>query len=365
MKRWLVLGLTVGACTGGRPGPTRVPADTGFAELVALLSEPGGYFDTDNLISNERSYLRAVPALESDDLRGRAYLGVGPSQNFSYIAAMRPAVAFIVDIRRDNLLEHLLFKALFELSPTRAGYLARLLGRPPPDTAGAGGADIDRIVESIDALAPDPDAASASLAAVATKVRGYGIPLSEDDLATIAAFHQAFIDAGLDLRFRSFNRAPQWYYPTYRELLLETDATGRRRNLFATAGAYGFVRDLEMADLIIPVVGNLAGPHAVRAIGDYLRSRNLTVGVFYTSNVEFYLFGDGTFDRFVANLDGLPLADGALIVRSIFGRLGSGPGRLPGYGSTQLTASARGLVDSYQQGGIVRYRDLWRESIRP
>jgi hypothetical protein len=33
-------------------------------------------------------------------------------QSFSYIAAIRPAVAFMIDIRRDNLLMHLMFKAL-------------------------------------------------------------------------------------------------------------------------------------------------------------------------------------------------------------------------------------------------------------
>src|SRR5215207_7700196 len=84
-------------------------SDSAFAALVARLSEPGGYFDTDNLISNESSYLHAVGRLRA--LRGAgptgAYVGVGPDQNFSYIAAARPKVAFIVDIRRDNLLQHL------------------------------------------------------------------------------------------------------------------------------------------------------------------------------------------------------------------------------------------------------------------
>ena len=67
------------------PGPARVlaqaAAPASFAARVAALSEPSGYFDTDNLISNERSYLHAVPELEK--LSGRAggsgvYLGVGP-----------------------------------------------------------------------------------------------------------------------------------------------------------------------------------------------------------------------------------------------------------------------------------------------
>src|SRR5471030_874151 len=100
-------------------------APTTFASRVAQLSEPEGVFDADdNLITNERSYLHVMPALHDSGATGGAYIGVGPDQNFSYIAQVRPAIAFIVDVRRDNLLLHLLFKALFELSPTRAEYLA-------------------------------------------------------------------------------------------------------------------------------------------------------------------------------------------------------------------------------------------------
>src|SRR4029453_11078338 len=94
-----------------------------FARQVRELSEPGGTFDTDNLISNERSYLHVLPALKQGRVNGGAYIGVGPDQNFSYIAAIRPSIAFIFDVRRDNLLLHLLFKALFQLSDTRAEYL--------------------------------------------------------------------------------------------------------------------------------------------------------------------------------------------------------------------------------------------------
>ena len=99
-------------------GPDMVGADVDTVSATsepAAASEPGGYFDTDNLISNESSYLQVVPELRRAGISGGAYLGVGPDQNFTYIAEIRPAIAFIVDIRRDNLLLHLLFKALFQL----------------------------------------------------------------------------------------------------------------------------------------------------------------------------------------------------------------------------------------------------------
>ena len=123
-----------------------------FGALVASLSEPGGYFDTDNLISNERSYLHVVPTLRT--LAGQTggssvYIGVGPDQNFSYIAHLRPARAILIDIRRDNLLLHLLFKSLFAEAATRADYLALLTAR---DLKPAGGDEpIEALVRRVDA----------------------------------------------------------------------------------------------------------------------------------------------------------------------------------------------------------------------
>src|SRR5687767_5514644 len=128
VRHSLCLALLV--CLGPAFAPQRGTAprpEGSFASLVARLSERAGYFDTDNLISNERSYLHVVPDLRAIAERGRGvYLGVGPDQNFSYIAHVRPSLAILIDIRRDNLLLHLLFKALFAESPTRLAYLAML-----------------------------------------------------------------------------------------------------------------------------------------------------------------------------------------------------------------------------------------------
>src|SRR5690349_23835187 len=135
------IGLAVGisllclvSSAAQQAAPTGRTQDS-FSSRVAALSEPGGYFNTDNLISNERSFLHVVPelrALSRQASADGAYLGVGPDQNFSYIAHLRPSIAVIVDIRRDNLLLHLLFKAIFAESRTRVDYLALLTGRPIP-----------------------------------------------------------------------------------------------------------------------------------------------------------------------------------------------------------------------------------------
>ena len=107
------------------------------------LSEADGFFRSDNLVSNELFMQRVIPDLTRIVKPGRVYLGVGPEQNFTYIAAIKPAMAFIIDVRRGNLQLHLMYKALFELSSDRADFVSRLFSlkrpaRPRPQVVGAG-----------------------------------------------------------------------------------------------------------------------------------------------------------------------------------------------------------------------------------
>src|SRR6267378_3329015 len=118
--------------------PGRI-ADRDFWTLVSDFSENGGFFRSDNFVSNETTFQYVIPDLKERTKPGGVYLGVGPDQNFTYIAAIRPKVAFIVDIRKQNMLEHLMYKALFELSEDRAQFLSRLFSRRVP--AGAGDAE--------------------------------------------------------------------------------------------------------------------------------------------------------------------------------------------------------------------------------
>ncbi|MBP1622732.1 MAG: hypothetical protein H6Q07_752, partial [Acidobacteria bacterium] len=100
-----------------------------FGRLTSLLSEPEGYFDTDNFISNEAGYLKILPLFDSMRIKGGVYLGVGPDQNYSYIAAIKPELAVLVDVRRQNQLQHFLYKALSFLSADRNEFLERLFGK--------------------------------------------------------------------------------------------------------------------------------------------------------------------------------------------------------------------------------------------
>src|SRR5947208_3733893 len=103
---------------------------TEFSRLFRALSEEGGYFRSDNFTSNETSYLHVVDKLRELGATGGAYIGVGPEQNFTYIAKVRPRIAFIIDIRRQAMIQHLMFKAVFQLAPDRVHYLSLLLSKP-------------------------------------------------------------------------------------------------------------------------------------------------------------------------------------------------------------------------------------------
>ena len=100
-----------------------------FSRIIREFSEEGGYFRSDNLVSNETAYLHVVDQLQDSGISGGAYLGVGPEQNFTYIAKVRPRIAFIVDIRRQAIIQHLMFKALFRLADTRAKFLSLLFSK--------------------------------------------------------------------------------------------------------------------------------------------------------------------------------------------------------------------------------------------
>ena len=341
------------------------PADSAFARLVQRLSEPGGYFDSDNLISNETSYLHVLDGMRRLKVQGGAYIGVGPDQNFSYIAMIRPDIAFMIDIRRDNLLEHLLFKSVFAMSRNRVEYLCFLFGKPVPrDVDHWGSKSIQDLVEYIDATPTDGDLADSVQSAISQRVRRLGIPLSTLDLETIARIRDAFVRDSLDLRYSSIGRAPRPYHPTYRQLLLEKDRSGRQANFLASEEAFQYVKGLEGRDLVVPVVGNAAGEHALAAIAQLVAERGEKVSALYISNVEQYLIRDGGFPQFAENVKLLPRDRRSVMVRSFFGygygfgTAGAHPLNVAGHYSTQILQTLDAFVATYDSGAVRSYYDL-------
>ncbi len=368
VKRAVILGIVFLAAlaTYEIRTSTQVPvgqaAATSFAALSDQLSEPSGEFDTDNLISNESSYLHVMPALEQGGVTGGVYVGVGPDQNFSYIAHIRPTSAFIIDIRRDNLLLHLLFKALFAASRNRVEYLSILVGRQPPDRLETWrDASIEKIVTYFDDAKPLPAPVLASTAErLHDSIKKTGMAVSDRDLATIDRFHGQFIRSGLGLQFQSTGRPAREYYPTYRDLLLETDRRGRQLCYLAAEDDFQFVKALEGRDLIVPVVGNLAGPKALAAIGGEIARRGEKVSAFYISNIENYLFRDGSFARYIENVKKLPHTDKSVVIRSLFGGYAL-PESVPGYYSTSAVQTINELLANCGSTRCRGYFDLLRK----
>jgi len=331
--------------------------DDAFWRMFSEFSEPGGDFHSDNLVSNERGFPAVAAQIAGLPSAASAYVGVGPEQNFSYLAALGPRMAFIVDIRRENAILHLFYKALFELSASRAEFLSRLFSRPRPRHLGPA-SQARELLEAFAIVPSSLDLYTANLREVrAQLLEVHGFGLGAEDLTALEHVSAAFFEAGPDLRYslRGFRRPRP--FPSYAELMSATDDLGVARSYLASEPGYQVVRALQQNNLVIPVVGDFAGGKALRAVGTRLRTLGLTVTAFYASNVENYLFRRGDWRRFYENLGDLPLDRRSVLIRFAprgFGMYRSGPGFDGGLVLDPIT----GLVAAFRRGAITNYGDL-------
>jgi hypothetical protein len=325
-----------------------------FRQIVEELSEKGGYFDTDNLISNEAAYGQVVEKLSPS--KG-AYLGVGPEQNFHYIGRLRPSWAFIIDVRRDNLLQHLLLNAILVKAETPYEYLCWLFSRScggevPTET-------FSELVDEVESAPPDPRLFDRNLKAVLEHIETrLGFPLDDADGDTVAGIYRAFFDRQLGLRFQSHGRPPMPYHPTYRGLLVATGSDGTPSSFLSRPDDYAHVRRLALEGKLIPVVGDFAGPHALRAVGDFIRKQGETVSAFYVSNVEFYLMREGLFETYVENVRSLPRSESSQFIRAYFSYGYPHPAALPGYRSTLVRQKMNRFFELNDAGAYLNYWDV-------
>jgi hypothetical protein len=77
-------------------------SDKEFWKIVTEFSEPNGAYIFENFVSNEDDYQAVLPELKKTFNPGSIFIGVGPEQNFTYIFALKPKMAFVVDIRRQE-----------------------------------------------------------------------------------------------------------------------------------------------------------------------------------------------------------------------------------------------------------------------
>jgi hypothetical protein len=253
-------------------------------------------------------------------------MGVGPEQNFTYISALKPAMAFIVDIRRGNLDLHLMYKALFELSADRNEFVSRLFSRPRPGGIDATSTPAEIFaaygrVQSSEALY------QANLNAIRRHLLGrHGFELSNDDIAGIEYVYRAFFRFGPDLRYASTSGFGGGIQPSYAAMMAATDTDGRMHGFLTSEETFGVLKDLESRNLIVPVVGNFGGPKAIRAVAAYVRKREAAVSTFYLSNVEQYLRQGGLWGAFCGNVGTLPIDETSTFIHATRSRGRRGPG---------------------------------------
>jgi len=335
-----------------------------FARLVQQFSEEGGYFQSDNFTSNETAYLRIVSRFQELGVSGGAYVGVGPEQNFTYIAKIRPSIAFIVDIRRQAMIQHLMYKAIFHHAETRAQFLAWLFSEPIPGRGALrANVPVEDLIAYVTMSPATPEAFEANLATLRRTIeREFRFPLSSADEESLRYVYSAFFHGNLRISFRfgprGYPSAWSGGFPGLRDLLVATDENGSKGNFLASEADYQFVRSLHRRNRIIPVVGDFAGPRALAAVGSYLRKNGYTVSAFYTSNVEQFLFGNDVYARFAENVRKLPINEHSVFIRAVRSGWDRHPAALPGHRMTPMLQRLAVFLRDFDAGLLQDYWSL-------
>jgi hypothetical protein len=343
-------------------------SDQEFWRTIVQFSEPSGQYTGDNWISNEASIQNVIPPLKQLTKPGGVYLGVGPEQNYTYMWALQSKIGFIIDIRRQNMLNVMLFKALFEMSPTRADFVANLFSRRRP-------AGIDATTNVKALMAAIESAPKEGLAANTATVRSifakHGFALSEEDLSTIDFIYGIFNRGGpmITAEFASPG-SPGGVPVTYADLMTATDKNGEAWSYLSSEAAYQYVKELHRKNLIIPLVGDFAGRTTIRMVSDYLKQRNATVTAFYISNVEMYLSGQ-VMKNFHANVSTLPIDSSSMFIRwAPRPAIPSVPWYTPDmggiWGVATMLSPISDMVELYRTGrSPSTYQDTYRATVDP
>jgi hypothetical protein len=261
-------------------------SDEAFWQLMVDLSEPPGVFThSDNLVSNESFLVHTVRQLRA---RGGVYIGVGPEQNFSYIARLAPAMAFVIDIRRENRNLHLLYKVLFEASADRIGFVSRLFSRDLPRRAGQD-ASVDDLFDALSRTASSATLRAATGQLVRDRlIAAHKWFLTPEDLSSIDYALDAFASDGPGIHYSRL-RPDSERGPSYRALMTSRDVGGLPRSYLASDEAFAIVKELHARNLVVPVVGDFGRAGALVRVSEYVQRHGSSVSAFYGSNVEVYL----------------------------------------------------------------------------
>jgi len=286
-------------------------SDSEFWKMVSEFSEPHGFYQYNVVTSNEVSYQYVVPNLIKRGRFGGVYLGVGPEQNFTYIAAIQPKIAFIFDIRRDMLFIHLMYKSIFEMSADRVEFVSNLFSRKAPAHLTAD-SSVQDIFQAFAKSPADTTLAADRLKQILNRLKTvHRFALTAQDEEGIRSIYMTFVREGVVYFDSSF------LSPGYARLMLLTDLAGKNWSFLASRENYDRIRAMQQKNLIVPLVGDFGGPKAIRAVGQYLKDRGATVNAFYISNVEDYI--GGKWPQYISNLGSLPVEPSSTFIRWYIG----------------------------------------------
>jgi len=334
-------------------------SDETFWNMVSEFSETGGYFRSDNFVSNETTFQYVIKNLKKTT-PGGVYLGVGPDQNFTYIVAMQPKLAIIFDIRRQNTMQHLMYKALIEMSSDRADFLSRLFSRTRPANLGKS-STAEELFTAYDGIAPNRQLFVQTFQEIKNQLEEHHkFKLTADDEATIQYVFSSFYSGGPDLTYNGVTGGFGRRMPSYAEMMQMTDEEGINRSYLGTEENFRILQDFQKKNLIVPVVGDFGGSRAIRAVAVYLKQHDAFVSAFYVSNVEQYLFQQGDdWSKFYRNVETLPLDATSSFIRSVFNgqALTSQPSGF-GLRSVSLLSSIPELLKAFNEGEVRTYYDV-------
>jgi hypothetical protein len=290
-------------------------SDAEYWKMISDFSEPGGSFQLEIITSNETSYQSVMPDLIRVAKPGGTYFGVGPEQNFTYIAALQPKIAFIFDIRRDMMLEHLMYKAVFEMSANRVEFVSNLFSRRAP-TQLTDASSVQAIFQAFSRVPAETALTDTLIKNILTRLKTvHGFALSTRDEDRIRAIYLTFAREGV------LNFSSSFMSPGYSGLMTTNDRLGKNWSFLATTENYARVRAMHQKNLIVPLVGDFGGPKAIRMAGQYLRDHGAVLNVFYLSNVEDYI--GGVWTQYMRNIASFPMDSSSVLMRWHIGQSNS------------------------------------------
>jgi hypothetical protein len=345
-----------------KPATTPLPdklSDAEYWKMVTDMAEPGGYFRiVDNFTSNEMEVGQLFTMIRQQKVSGGVYLGVGPEQNLSYIAAVRPKMAFLFDIRRQAMLQHQMFKAMFELSPDRADFISILFGKPRPAKLDST-TEIRAMWDAFWYVPTDTALARVNYGRIVdrlTKTRGF--TFTPEEMGTLKNVYDSFIAYGPTITTNGPQSAGRGgnNANTFADMTgYSYDSSGLPQSFLSSEENYRYLRNLHLNNLILTITGDFGGPKAIRAVGDYLKGHDGVVSAFYVSNVEQYLFMDGKEGQFYGNVSTLPVSETSIFIRPYsmrgFGRGGGG------YGTTLSLCPIAGFLRAVRANRVYTNND--------